>query len=311
MKTKIYTKMLLPLSLFGIIFRILEILFAIEHSSGFYYLESFIPLLCNIYIFLVIAFFLSEIFLTKPETKSLRKRFGAVTVADRIVMILSAVFILGSALRDFLYEIEINFSYSSISDVFTDSKVYILIFAALSCVFIVFFTADPKRYSVSSFMAILSLSVTFFYLLRLFTRFLDLNEILSKAYSAHTILLLGFIVLSFLNFSKILAGLKAKRYFVAFGLCAVFLAVMHLAEFVLYFFPGNPYNIPVDNIFSYLADFLVAFLILRFIMLVSKKQDKSFKRNAEISDSVSDDSDSSADSENSVSDAVSDVSAGE
>lgn len=298
MKTKIYIKMLFPLSLFGLIFRILEILFAIEPSSGFYYLDSFIPLLCNIYIFLVIAFFISEIFLTKAESKSIRKRLGAIKIADKIFMIASAVFILGSALQNLLVEYQINFSYDSIKDLFSDFKIYILILAVLSCVFIVFFASDPKKYSTSSFMSILSLSLTFYYVLRLFTRFLDMNEILSKAYSTHTILLIGFIVLSLLNFSKILAGLRAKKFFVAFGLCTVFLAVLHLAEFVIYFFPGNPYNIPVDSIFAYIADFLVSLVILRLIIIVSKKQDKTEKNislssNERISDNdVSNESDS-------------------
>ena len=282
MKTKIYIKMLFPLSFFGLIFRILEILFAIEPSSGFYSLDSFIPLLCNIYIFLVIAFFISGIFLTKTESKSIRKRLSAVNIADKVIMIASAVFILGSALHDLLVEYQINFSYDSIKELFTDSKIYILILAALSCVFIVFFASDPKRYSSSSFMSILSLSLTFYYVLRLFTRFLDMNEILSKAYSTHTILLIGFIVLSQLNFSKIMAGLRSKKYFVAFGLSTVFLAILHLAEFVMYFFPGNPYNIPVDSIFAYIADFLVSAVILRFILIVSKKQDKSEKNTVNL-----------------------------
>ena len=256
MKTKYYTKMLFPLSLFGIIFRILEIMFAIEPSSGFYYLESVIPMLFNIYVFLVIAFFLSEIFLIKTESKTVRKRLGAVTVFDRIVMIVAAVFILAGSLQDFLVELNVNFSYSSLADVFSDVKIYILILAGLSCISLVFFASDPKRYSTSSFMALFSLAITFYFLIRLFTRFLDLSDILSKAYSAHTILLLGFIVLAFLNFSKVLAGLFAKKYFIAFGLCSVFLAVLHIAEFAMYFIPGNPYNIPLDNIFSYIADYL-------------------------------------------------------
>lgn len=280
MKTKIYTKMLLPLSLFGLLFRVLEIIYAIDPENGFYYLESFIPLLFNIYIFLVIAFFISELFLIKTESKSSRKRFGALGIPDKIIMISSAVFILGSALRDIFVESEINFSFENFTDLLLDTRFYILVFAVLTCVFIVFFASDPKRYSVNSVMAILSLSLTFYYLLRLFTRFLDLNEILSKAYSTHTILLLGFIVLSCLNFSKILAGLRVRKYFVAFGHCAVFLSVLHLAEFVMHFLPGNPYNITVDSIFSYIADFLVSFLIFRFIQLVSNKQDKKDKNAA-------------------------------
>ena len=60
----------------------------------------------------------------------------------------------------------------------------------------------------------------------------------------------------------------------------MFLSVLHLAEFVMHFLPGNPYNITVDSIFSYIADFLVSFLIFRFIQLVSNKQDKKDKNAA-------------------------------
>ena len=50
----------------------------------------------------------------------------------------------------------------------------------------------------------------------------------------------------------------------------------------MYFFPGNPYNIPVDSIFAYIADFLVSAVILRFILIVSKKQDKSEKNTVNL-----------------------------
>lgn len=273
MKTKYYTKMLLPLSIFGLIFRVLEIMFAIEPESGFYYTESVIPLLCNIYTFLVIAFFISETFLIKSENKTQRKRFGYVSTFDKVLMLLSAVFILANALNVFLFELNINYSYGSVADIFKASPVYVLIFAAISCLFIVFFASAPKKYSSSSFMSILSLSITVYYIIRLFTRFLDLNEILSKAYGTHTILLLGFIVLACMNFSKLLAGILSKKYFVAFGLCAVYLATVHLAEFVMYFLPGNPYNINVD-IFAYAADFFTAAVILKMVLLIAKKPDK-------------------------------------
>ncbi len=276
MKTKYYTKMLFPLSLFGFIFRVLEIMFAIEPESGFYYTESVIPLLCNIYNFLVIAFFISETFLIKSENKSLRKRFGSISGVDKVLMLFAAVFILANALNNFLFELNINYSYGSVNDIFSASPVYVLIFAGLSCIFLVFFSSAPKKYATSSFMSILSLSITVYYLIRLFTRFLDLNEILSKAYGTYTILLLGFIVLSCMNFSKIIAGIFSKKYFIAFGLCTAYLAIIHLAEFIMSFLPDNPYNISVD-IFAYAADFFIAAVILRFVLVISKKIDKSEK----------------------------------
>ncbi len=279
MKTKYYTKMLFPLGLFGLIFRVLEIMFAIEPSSGFYYTESVIPLLCNIYIFLVIAFFLSEIFLIKPEVRSVRKRLGGISNFDKILWLCSAVFILANALKGFLNELNVEFNYASVSDIFMDVPVYILICAGLASVFIVLFISAPKKYACSSFMSVLSLSITAYFLIRLFTRFMDLNEILSKAYGTHTILLLGFLVLSFMNFSKVVAGILAKRYFIAFGLCTVFLASMHLAEFIMYFLPGNPYNITVD-LFAYAADFFSAAVILKMVLLVSRKADKFEKINS-------------------------------
>lgn len=278
MKTKYYTKMLFPLSLFGFIFRVLEIVFAVEPSSGFYYYESVIPLFFNIYLFLVIMFFLSEIFLVKSETKTLRKRLGGISVFDKVLFISASVFVLASALKDFLFELNINYSYASVSDVFSAAEVYVLILAALSVLFTVLFVADPQRYSSNAAMSILSLSFAIYYLVRMFMQFMDMSEILSKAYGAQLILLLGFMVLAFTNMSKILAGILAKRYFVAFGLCSVFLAAVHLPEFIMYFLPENPYNISVD-IFSYIADFLCAAVILRMLLIVSQKQDKPDKNS--------------------------------
>lgn len=270
MKTKYYTKMLFPLALFGFIFRILEIMFAIEPESGFYYTKSVIPLLCSIYNFLVIAFFISGIFLIRPEQKTLRKRFGSISVFDKVSMLISAVFILANALNSFLFELNINYNYGSVSDIFSAAPVYVLIFAGLSCVFLVFFASAPKKYASSSLMSILSVSISIYYLIRLFTRFLDLNEILSKAYGTYTILLLGFIVLTCMNFSKIIAGMISRRHFISLGLSTVYLATIHLAEFVMYLIPGNPYNINVD-IFSYGADIFISVVILKLVLVISQK----------------------------------------
>ena len=79
-----------------------------------------------------------------------------------------------------------------------------------------------------------------------------------------------------MNFSKIIAGIFSKKYFIAFGLCTAYLAIIHLAEFIMSFLPDNPYNISVD-IFAYAADFFIAAVILRFVLVISKKIDKSEK----------------------------------
>jgi len=276
MKTKYYIKTLVPLCVFGVIFRILEIAFAIDPASGFYYSESIIPTVFGIYMVLVILFFVSGIFFTKSESKSQRKKLANIKPFDKVIILLTSVCILASSIKVFLTEWQTNNLYAGISDVFKDFPIYILITSFISCVFLIFFVTDPQKSVQSSASSVLSLALPIYYAIRLFQRFMNVNYILSKAYGTYLILFLGFIVLSLMNLSKILSGGKCKRVFVAFGFISVFFASIHLVEFIMSFLPQNPYNIDIsDSIITYMGDFLCAVMILRFSLLISKKTPKN------------------------------------
>jgi hypothetical protein len=246
MKTKFYIKLLAPMCFFGFIFRLLEIIFAIEPETGFYVMHSYIPLLFNIYIFLVIAFFMTLLLFTPKEQKPIRSRFNKFTAGDNLIMLLSAVFILSSSMKNFFFNLFAEHKYGSFKDLFSDLSFLTFIFAILASIFIVQFVSSPKAVIKSSIIKILSLAFPLYYVIRLFNIFTDMGMLLSRAYGSFSIIFMSFMVLTVINLSEILVGAYTRKYFFAFGFCTVFLAVVRTAEFILSFIPGNPYNISID-----------------------------------------------------------------
>lgn len=276
MKTKHYIKLLAPISIFGFIFRILEIMFAIEPETGFFVSGSVIPLIFNIYIILAIMFFMSIIFTTKTEQKPVKNRFSKFTFTDNLFTMLSAVFILAGSLQTFLLKYFIDGTLTDLSVIFKDITFYIIICAVLTAFFLVQFATSPKTVAKHGFYVILSIVVPIYYVLRLFVEFTDMSKILSHAYGTYTIVFLSFLTLSFINLSKVLAGSLCRKYLMAFSLCSVFMGSIHLAECVLSFIPGNPYNISID-ILTYLADLFICLMLIAIFLKISKKQKVSAK----------------------------------
>lgn len=283
MKSKHYIKLLAPICAFGFIFRILEIVFAIEKGTGYYVSGSVIPLLFSIYIILGVMFFLSIIVFTKTEQKSVRTRFVKFTMVDNIFILLSAVFILAGSLQTFVTKYFIDGSISDVSVLFKDLSFYTIIVSLVATFFLVQFATSPKSVIKSNFYTVLSLAVPFYYLLRLFEEFTDMSKILSHSYGTYTVVFLSFIALSFINLSKLIAGTLSRKYLMAFSLCSVFMCAIHIAEFILYFIPGNPYGISI-NLLTYLADISISIVLLIILLKISKKQ-KINKKDGEISDS--------------------------
>lgn len=270
MKTKHYIKLLAPICVFGFIFRILEIMFAIEPETGYFVSGSVIPLLFNIYIILAVLFFMSVVFFTKTEQKPVKNRFVKFTFTDNIFTMLSAVFILSGSLQTFVTKYFIDGSLTDVNVLFKDMSFYTIIASVLATFFLVQFATAPKSVNKSGFYTVLSLSVPIYYVLRLFAEFTDMSNILSHSYGTYTIVFLSFLVLAFINLSKVLAGSLCRKYLMAFSLCAVFMGAIHLAECVLSFFPGNPYNISID-LLTYLADLFICLMLVAIFMKVSKK----------------------------------------
>ncbi len=280
MKTKHYIKLLAPICVFGFIFRILEIMFAIEPETGYFVSGSVIPLLFNIYIILAVLFFMSVIFVTKTEQKPIKNRFVKFTFTDNLFTMLSAVFILSGSLQTFVNKYFIDGTLTDIKVLFKDMTFYTIVAAVLSTLFLVQFATSPKSVNKSGFYTILSLSVPIYYVLRLFAEFTDMSNILSHSYGTYTIVFLSFLTLSFINLSKVLAGSLCRKYLMAFSLCSVFMGAIHLAECVLAFLPGNPYNISI-NLLTYLADLFICLMLIAIFMKVSKKPKSASKANKE------------------------------
>lgn len=270
MKTKHYIKLLAPICAFGFIFRILEIIFAIEPDSGYFVAGSVIPLLFNIYMILAVLFFMSVIFFTKTEKKPVRGRFVKFTTIDNLFTMLSAIFILAGTLETFVNKYFIESTISNFKVLLTDINFYTMIAALLSTFFLVQFATSPKTVNKHGFFTVLSLSVPIYYVLRLFERFTDMSSILSHSYGTYTIVFLSFLTLAFINLSKVIAGSLSRKYLIAFSLCAVFMGTIHLAECIMSFIPGNPYNISI-NLLTYLADLFICLMLISILMKMMKK----------------------------------------
>ena len=280
MKTKHYIKLLAPICVFGFIFRVLEIMFAIEPETGYFVTGSVIPLLFNIYIILAVLFFMSVIFFTKTEQKPVKNRFVKFTFTDNVFTMLSAVFILAGSLQTFVNKYFIDGTLTDFKVLFSDITFYTIVAAVLATFFLVQFATSPKSVAKSGFYTVLSLSVPIYYVLRLFVEFTDMSNILSHSYGTYTIVFLSFLTLAFINLSKVLAGSLCRKYLMAFSLCSVFMGAIHLAECVLAFIPGNPYNISI-NLLTYLADLFICLMLVAIFMKVSKKQKISAKAEKE------------------------------
>lgn len=281
MKTKYYIKLLAPICFFGFIFRLLEIIFAIEPESGFYVMNSYIPLLFNIYVFLVIAFFMSLLLFIPKEQKPVRSRFSKFTAGDNLIMLLSAVFILSSSMKNFFFNLFAEHKYSKFGDLFSDLSFITFVFAILTSIFIVQFVTSPKSVMKSTTIKIFSLAFPLYYVVRLFNVFTDMDLLLSKAYGSYSIIFMSFMVLAVINLSEILIGAFNRKYFFAFGFCTVFLSAVRSAEFILSFIPGNPYNISIDFL-EFCTDLFCSLTILISIIKLLRRP-KTRRRTQELS----------------------------
>ena len=86
------------------------------------------------------------------------------------------------------------------------------------------------------------------------------SSILSRAYDSFTILSLGFFVLFFMNFAKMIVGMPSRKHIFAFGSVAFFLGITRIAETVLYFVGSNAHKIDVEPATA-VSDLIVAVCI--------------------------------------------------
>ncbi|MGN0989177.1 MAG: hypothetical protein ACI4N6_02575 [Eubacteriales bacterium] len=270
MKAKHYLRLLAPLCIFGFAFRILEIIFAIEPQTGFYVNGSVIPTLFNVYVIIASLFLLSSIIFVKKETKPVRARLASFGKIESFVSLMSAVFFLSATMQQILLNIVSIKKYSSFTDVLKDLEIYEFVVAVLAALFLVHLSSSPKKAIKNKFYIVISLACPLFCLLRLLEIFTDLSQILSRAYGDYSIIFLAASALAYMNLSKIIAGNRARKYMVGFGMTAVFFGGIRLADLVMRILPNDPYNISLDILMGF-ADVFSALFILVIVIKVIRK----------------------------------------
>ncbi len=280
MKARYYLKLLAPLCVFAFAFRILEIIFAIDSANGFYVNGSVIPVLFNIYILIASLFLLSSVIFTKREQKPVRGRVATLGKAGNFTALIAAVFILAGEMQPLLHNILNLNKYASVADILGDTAIYRLVFAVFIALFLVHIASNPKKAIKNRFYIFISVFCPVYYVFRAVLLFTDLSQILTSAYSVYDMILLLMLAVAYMNLSKILAGSRGKRLITGFGMTSVLFGVIRLADIIMHFIPGDPYNVKV-TVLANIADVLAAFLMLFIVMRINRKSQKPDGKSAE------------------------------
>ncbi len=270
MKTKYYTKLLLPLCLFCALFRFLELAFAVEYSvdSYFYVSGSIIPLIFNIFLGLCVAFFFSfwaidkvrslsspdskekkaEIKAIKAEGKEaykayindnkkdieLKSEFSRMKKLDgktTFLYVIASILILAFSAQLLLNELGSNaVAYGGIKDLFVTLVPYIFIAAVLSVLFFVQFAASPKATAKGKFWMVLAFAPALFYTLLVFFVFQAHSGIVSKVFVAFDFLKIAALAISLISIPQLFISSNHKAVFLSSSLTAVFLSTVRFTD---------------------------------------------------------------------------------
>lgn len=267
MKAKNYLFLLFPITLIGLVFRTFELIYGVEPDTGFYVSGSYLYIFFNVFILIGTLFLLSYIFVFKKDTmikqSTIEAAFEKSLSPSSVLLGLSAVAILSSSLRKFML-FYLREDFHSFKNIVLSYDFFIFLFGILSAVFLVAFATDAMRCVKSSALNVLSFSLVVYYVIRMFEVFSSPSSILSRAYDSFTILSLGFTVLFFMNFSKMLVGMKSKRYLVSFGMITFFFGIIRAVDLVLFFVDGTRFNISVDPVTA-TADIIVSVTVCAIV----------------------------------------------
>ena len=256
MKAKNYLYILFPLTVVGIIFRAVELLYGVEADTGYYIRGSKLYIYFNIFILVGVLVLLSQM-IWRVKSKVVPKKSVTRVCPDPfsfsgIMFLLSAV---GVAVSSFIRVYTTNSvikrfisgtAGTTVKDVLADFDFWILLFGILSAVIFVVFAVDPKKCVNNMFCNVLTLAPVIYFALRTLDLFSEKSSILSRAYDSFTILALGFLVLFFMNFAKMIVGMPSRKALFAFGSVAFFLGIIRAVETVLYFIGSNKFNVDVE-----------------------------------------------------------------
>lgn len=258
MKLKHYGAALIPLCLAIFLFRAVEVILAVDPSTGYYTVGSVLPTVFHCFLFAAACFLLSLMFVVRRESRSPAVRLYRASLFDLITGIAASVCIVAASLFRSLDEV---FNGAGIQKFWTRPSFYETLLALASAVFLIFFITYPRKSAKQNVWRLLSLAPVFWYLLRLVEQFQDLDTVFSKVYGIWQITLLGLIAAALMNFTKLLCGLSCRKSFVFFTFCSALILSLKVADLVLRLLPGNPYEIQIEML-PLAADLLITILLL-------------------------------------------------
>lgn len=278
MKTKNYLYILFPLTVVGVIFRFVELLYGVESETGYYIRGSKLYMFFNAFILVCVLLLLSQL-LWRVKSKVIPKKSVLRVCSDPfsvsgVAFLLAATSVAAASIirlyttdsvikRFATGQLGITFK-----DVLADFDLWILLAGILSAVVFVVFAVDSKKCVNSRFCNVLSLAPVLYFVLRTLDLFAEKSSILSRAYDSFTILSLGFFALFFMNFAKMIVGMPSRKTLFAFGSVSVFLGIVRLAETVLFFIGSNRYNVDVEPATA-ISDIVVSVCVCVFLLRIA------------------------------------------
>lgn len=281
MKLKTYLKLLIPLGIIAAVLRMVELILGVEASTGFYVSDSVWPTIFNVYCVLVCVFFIVMFFFMPREKKPQYRKYYHLNKIEKIVLMIASVLILAAAIKEF-----ITVFIPSTSVVETQSAGVLdylnLVFAVLVVFFSVLYATAPKLVVKNTFFSGFSAVFPVYYVIRMFCVFTDSSSILSHAYGTYSILFYSITALFFMNFSKMLAGMPAKRLLFLFGMGSIFFGAVRISDLILALIPGNPFGVP-SGALTLLSDVAITvaeiFILIRLVRRIETREPATATEN--------------------------------
>lgn len=270
MKVKYYTKMLIPLCFFGMVFRVLELLFAVDFEKSLYKMNSIIPTMFDTYAVIVVIFFATACVLLPKSKREVARKFSKFSILETIVLIVAATLILAQGIKTFFFgTMEGSFA-TNISTFYKNIDFYMLLAAILSAVFLIQFGTYPKNTSKRSFWQFSALGLPLFYALNIFITFKSHGMSITRVYTSYEIVKAAAITLALMSFAKMMIGSFNKRAFITYVCASVFFTSIRSADLIVSFIGGNQYNVMVD-ILQVVCDIFVCWMLLIFTKKANKR----------------------------------------
>lgn len=282
MKTKYYSKIILPLCFFVFVFRVLALIFAVEFSvdSLFYVNGSVIPVIFGIFVFMVIVFFFLFYFWTLIK-RLVRKKKGQSADDKKAVEFYSPF----SKVRVFNFPITllvciaavmtISFSANLVLDYFSGSEAsfgglfktfvpYIAILALLSVFFYVEFIAAPKATANSKFWMVFSFFPAVLYALIVFNIFVTNSGIIDRVFMRFDFISLAMIMLTLICIPQLMISSKKKSLLFSASMSALFLSTIRFADALVYLASILGLNKVLNQfaVLSHMNDYVNVFLAI-------------------------------------------------